>query len=52
MFTTLLDLIAAALISYGFWLAWQPLGFIAAGVLLALVAYLAAAPRRTDRTQP
>jgi len=40
MKTTLLELIAFGLIAYGCWLAWEPLGYIAGGVLLALVAYL------------
>lgn len=40
MKTTLLELIAFGLIAYGCWLAWEPLGFIVGGVLLALVAYL------------
>lgn len=40
MKTTLLELAAFILMSYGFWLAWPPLGFIVGGALLALVAYL------------
>jgi hypothetical protein len=40
MKTTLLEVLGFALIAYGFGLAWLPLGFIAGGVLLALVAYL------------
>jgi hypothetical protein len=40
MKTTLLELGGFALIAYGAWLAWAPLGFIVGGTLLALVAYL------------
>ena len=40
MKTTLLELVAFALVAYGCWLAWEPLGFIVGGALLALVAYL------------
>jgi hypothetical protein len=43
MKTTLLELVAFALIAYGCWLAWAPLGFIVGGALLALVGYLAGA---------
>jgi len=40
MKTTLLELVAFVLVAYGCWLAWEPLGFIVGGALLALVAYL------------
>lgn len=40
MKTTLLELAGFALISFGAWLAWHPLGFIVAGAFLALIAYL------------
>lgn len=40
MRTTLLELAGFALIAYGCWLAWSPLGFIVGGALLALVAFL------------
>jgi hypothetical protein len=30
------------LVSYGAWMAWDPAGFIVAGVLLLAVAYLTA----------
>lgn len=41
MKTTLLELFGFALVAYGCWLAWQPLGLIVGGVLLALVGWLA-----------
>lgn len=41
MITTLLELVAAAMVSYGFSLAWAPLGWIVGGLLLGFVAYLA-----------
>lgn len=40
MKTTLLELVAFGLIAYGFWVAWEPLGYIVGGALLALVAVL------------
>jgi len=38
--TTLLELVGFALIAYGAWLAWPPAGFVVAGALLTLAAYL------------
>ncbi len=38
--TTFGELLGAAAISYGFWLAWAPLGFMAAGALLIAICYL------------
>ena len=35
----LLFLAGAALVSFGLWLAWHPLGFIAAGLVLAILGY-------------
>jgi hypothetical protein len=35
----LLFLCGCALLAYGFWLAWHPLGFIVGGLLLAAVSF-------------
>jgi hypothetical protein len=35
----LLFLCGCALLAYGFWLAWHPLGFIVGGALLAAVSF-------------
>jgi len=37
----LLELAGLAGLSYGLWLAWVPLGFIAAGACLVLVGFAA-----------
>jgi hypothetical protein len=40
--TTVGELAGALLISYGAWLAWAPLGFIVAGLLVIAVCFLIA----------
>jgi hypothetical protein len=31
--------LGAALVSYGFWLAWHPLGFIVFGLIIAILGF-------------
>ena len=39
-FTDLFTLVGCGAVSYGFWLAWHPLGFIAGGVSASAVGVL------------
>jgi hypothetical protein len=42
-------LIGCALIAYGCWLAWRPLGFIVGGLMLALTGFFLGYQRKGDR---
>ena len=44
--TTLLDVAALLLVAVGFWLAWPPLGLIAAGCGVGFVSWQLAGDRR------
>ncbi|MBS1803523.1 MAG: hypothetical protein JST28_09150 [Acidobacteria bacterium] len=42
-------LLGLAAASYGFWLAWHPLGFIVGGLLVAVFSFLTAQRRSRIR---